>query len=169
VTAYAKPDEAFGVDGAAALYRRATLQACALGREVLDEDMALWASDVDLAWRAQLLGWRCAYEPRALARHVRTYSPSTRGGLPEAQRRLQFRNRYLMWLKNETPAGLAHDLPFIALYEVLALGHVLLRERHLLGGYVDAARGLRGALRRRRTVQRRRAVSRPPFGLQPRE
>jgi GT2 family glycosyltransferase len=167
VTAYARSGEAFGADGAAALYRRETLAACAIGSEVLDEDLGLWASDADLAWRAQLLGWRCAYEPRALARHVRTYSPSTRHGLPEAQRRLQFRNRYLMWFKNETPAGLLADLPWIVLYELLALGHVLLRERHLAVGYLDAARGLPRALRRRRAVQARRRVARPPFGLQP--
>ena len=167
VAAYREGGPAFGADGAAALYRRATLNACALGDEVLDEDLALWASDADLAWRAQLQGWRCAYEPLAVARHVRTYSPSTRASVAEAQRRLQFRNRYLMWWKNETAAGLARDLPHIALYEVLALGHVLLRERHLLRAYADAARGLPGALRRRRVVQARRVAQRPPFGLQP--
>ena len=64
-TGFSTPGVAFGADGAAALYRRRTLDECALGGgEVFDEDMALWASDVDLAWRAQLLGWRCAYEPR---------------------------------------------------------------------------------------------------------
>ena len=87
--------------------------------------------------------------------------------MAEAHRRLQFRNRYLMWWKNETAAGLARDLPHIALYEVLALGHVLLRERHLLRAYADAARALPGALRRRRVVQARRVAQRPPFGLQP--
>ena len=98
---------------------------------------------------------------------MRTSSPSTRGALPEAQQRLQFRNRYLLWCKNETAAGLARDLPRIAVYELLAFGHVLGRERHLLRGYVDVVRALPRALRRRREVQRRRAVSRPPFGLQP--
>ncbi len=54
--AYARSGEVFGGDGACVLYRREVLDACAVGGEVLDEDMALWASDVDLAWRAQLLG-----------------------------------------------------------------------------------------------------------------
>ena len=45
-------------------------------------DLERWASDVDLAWRARLLGWRCVYEPRALAYHVRYYSPTTRAQLP---------------------------------------------------------------------------------------
>ena len=87
-----------------------TLEECALGGgEVLDEDMALWASDVDLAWRAQLRGWRSVYEPAAVAEHVRTYSPSTRAQMSEEARRLQFRNRYLMMIKNETAAGLRRD------------------------------------------------------------
>ena len=170
----------FGADGAAALYRRETLACCAIagGREVLDEDMELWASDADLAWRAQLLGWRSVYEPGAVAEHVRTYSPSTRGQMSEPDRRLQFRNRYLMMLKNETGSGLLRDLPWIAGYEVAALGHVLLRERHLLRGYGDAWTLRRGTWRRRRVIQARRvrsptsavrapasAVRAPPFGL----
>lgn len=155
---------AFGGDGACVLYRREVLDACAVGAEVLDEDMALWASDADLAWRAQLLGWGCTYEPRALAWHMRFYSPTTRAALSEAHRRLQFRNRLLMIAKNETLAGFLRHAPWILGYEVLALGHALLRERHLLRGYVEFARLLPGALRRRRELRPRR---RPPFGLEP--
>jgi GT2 family glycosyltransferase len=163
---FATSADAFGADGAAALYRRETLDDCALrGYEVFDEDMELWASDADLAWRAQLLGWRCVFEPRAVARHVRTYSPSTRSQMPEEARRLQFRNRYLMMVKNETGRGLLRDGPRIASYEALAIGHVLLRERHLLGGYRDAWRLLGAARRRRRLIQGRRRVVVPPFGL----
>jgi GT2 family glycosyltransferase len=163
--AYARPAPVFGADGAAALYRRETLAGCALdGREVLDEDMALWASDADLAWRAQLLGWNAVYEPAAVGEHVRTYSPSTRSQISEADRRLQFRNRYLMMLKNDTPSSLARDLPWVAGYELAALGHVLLRERHLLQGYADAWALRGGALRRRRVIQgRRRRLA--PLGL----
>ena len=165
-TSFARGAEAFGADGAAALYRRATLEDCALGGgEVLDEDMELWASDADLAWRARLLGWRCVYEPSAVAHHVRTYSPTTRAEMSEDARRLQFRNRYLMMVKNETGRGLLRDFPLILGYEVLALGHALLRERHLLGGYRDAWRLLPGARRRRAAVQAQRRVAVPPFGL----
>ena len=165
---YPQRTPAFGGDGACVLYRREALDACAVGAEVLDEDMALWASDADLAWRAQLLGWSCVYEPEARAWHVRFYSPTTRAALPAAHRRRQFTNRLLMLVKNETPAGFARDAPWILGYELLALGHVLLRERHLLRGYAGAARLLPGALRRRRVVQARRARGRrPPFGLAP--
>ncbi|MEA2299273.1 MAG: hypothetical protein QOF77_2209 [Solirubrobacteraceae bacterium] len=166
--AYAVSAETFGGDGAAVLYRRETLEACAVGGEVLDEDFELWAADVDLAWRAQLLGWRSIYEPAAVAWHVRYYSPSTRAALDPGHRRLQFRNRYLMIAKNETAAGLAGDLHRILAYEVLALGHVLLRERALLGGYRDAWRLLPAARRRRAQIAPRRAPGRRvPFGLEP--
>jgi GT2 family glycosyltransferase len=165
---YATRAPSFGGDGACVLYRREVLDACAVGAEVLDEDMGLWASDADLAWRAQLLGWACVYEPRARAWHVRFYSPTTREGVSAAHRRLQFRNRLLMVIKNETAGGLLRDAPWILGYEVLALGHALLRERTLLAGYAEVARLLPAALRRRRVVQPRRARGRrPPFGLTP--
>jgi len=163
-SSYAHAAEVFGGDGACVLYRREVLEACAVGGEVLDENLELWASDVDLAWRARLLGWRCMYEPRAVAWHVRFYSPTTRSGLPEAHRRLQFRNRLLMMAKNDSWADLRGDLHRIAFYELLAIGHVLLRERHLLRAYGDAVRALPATRRRRRVVQAQRAV-RPPFGL----
>lgn len=168
--AYNQPSEVFGVDGAAALYRRETLEDCAPDGEVFDPDFERWTCDVDLAWRARTLGWRCVYEPGALAWHIRYYSPSTRADLPEADRRMQFRNRYLMIAKNEAPRALLRDLPRVLAYEVAALGYALLVERHLLRGYPDAARRLPAALRRRRALgpkRRHRAAPAAPLGLEP--
>jgi GT2 family glycosyltransferase len=159
---WSAPAEAFGGDGACVLYRREVLEA--LGPEVFDTDLALWATDVDIAWRARALGWRCAYEPAARGRHVRFYSPSTRGEIGRAHRRLQFRNRLLMIVKNDRPVALARDLPRIALYELLALGFALVREPFLLPGYWQAAR-LAPRMWRKRRADARAAV---PFALQPR-
>jgi GT2 family glycosyltransferase len=165
--AFEQRGEAFGVDGAAALYRRDALEDCAVDGEVLDEDMELWASDVDLAWRARLRGWRCVYEPAAIAHHVRTYSPTTRAQVAASDRRLQFRNRLLMVAKNDSLRELAPDAHRLLAYELLAFGHALLRERELLGGYREALRLLPAARRRRRSVQARRRVARVPLGLMP--
>lgn len=167
--AFGLPGEVFGGDGAAVLWRRRALEDVAFGAEVLDEDMALWATESDLAWRAQLRGWRCAYEPRAVGRHRRTYSPSTpRREIAPEHRAMQFRNRLLMVYKNETAWGLLRDWPWIAAYEIAAVGYALLRERTLLAGY-RGFRALRPAARRRRQlIQSRRRVRRPPFGLRPR-
>jgi len=160
--------EPFGPDGACAVYRREVLDAVAVDGEVLDEDMALWASDADLAWRVRLAGWRCVHEPRAVAWHVRFYSPTTRAGLPPEHRRLQFRNRLLMMAKNDRWSDLRGDLHHVLGYEVLALGHALLRERSLLPAYADALGHLPAARRRRRAVRARRRVGRPPFTAPPR-
>ncbi len=165
-TAYVRTAEVFGPDGACALWRRTALDDCAPGGEVFDEDLALWASDADLAWRARLLGWRAMYEPRATGRHVRFFSPSTRARVAPEHRRLQFRNRLLMVAKNDGAADLLRDLPRIALYELLALAYAVVVERELLGAYRDAWRALPAARRRRALVQARRRA-RAPFGLVP--
>jgi GT2 family glycosyltransferase len=165
-SAYAVAAPVFGPDGACGLWRRAALDDCAPDGEVFDEDMALWASDADLAWRARRRGWRAMYEPAARGRHVRFFSPSTRSRVDPAHRRLQFRNRLLMVAKNERPADLLRDLPHVLVYELLALAYALVAERELLGAYRDAWRALPGARRRRRALDGREGA-RPPFGLLP--
>ena len=168
--AYDEPAPSFGPDGAAALYRREMLSDCSLDGQVLAEDLEKWASDVDLAWRGHVLGWRSAYEPRARGWHIRSYSPTTRAAVPERDRRVPFRNRYLMMAANDSTTGLLRDLPQILAYELLALGHAVLRERHLLRGYAEARRLLPGARRRRALLDAKlagRGRSSVPFGLEP--
>jgi GT2 family glycosyltransferase len=158
---YAARGPVFGPDGAAALYRREMLEDVKIGvgeGEFLDEAMALYVTDADLAWRARWRGWESVYEPGAVAYHVRTYSPSARKRSSERLRRVQFRNRYLMMLKNETAGTFLRHLPAIAAFEVMALGHALLRERFLLRAYPEALR-LAGEARRRRRLAPPRTAS----------
>lgn len=168
--AYETPGPSFGPDGAAALYSRELLRDVAIDGKPLDESFEKWAVDVDLAWRAQILGWSGVYEPAAVAYHVRSYSPSTRAGMPERDRRVQFRNRYLMMVKNDTLQDVRGDLARIAAYEVAAFGYALLRERHLLRGYSELRTLLPTARRHRLEIQARRRLRghpRAPFGLEP--
>jgi len=164
---YAQAAEVFGADGAAAVYRREALDDCAVGGQVFDEGMPGWACDADLAWRARLLGWSSRYAPDAVVHHIRTYSPTTRARMSAADRRTQFRNRYLMMAKNDSLGALARDAAPLLLYELLALGYAVLREPELLAGYAEALARLPKALRWRAEVQRRRRVRRIPFGLAP--
>jgi GT2 family glycosyltransferase len=169
-SAFGDRAEAFGADGAGAVYRRRTLEDCAHdGGEVFDPALERWASDADVAWRARVLGWKAVYEPAAVAFHIRTYSPSTRAAMSEASRQMQYRNRYLMMAKNDSWAELARAAPWLLTWEALALGHVILRERHLLAAYREAWRRLPAARQRRRTIQAKRRVRRVPFGLMPPE
>ena len=163
---FSEPAEAFGADGAVALYRREALEDAAQEGQVIDEQLEAWGSDADLAWRLRLLGWRCVYEPGARAFHMRTFSPSTRSQMPDWDRMVQFRNRLLMMVKNDPLESLRRDLSTVAAYELTALGYALLVERALLRGYLEAARLLPDMLRKRRELQGRRKAL-PPYGLEP--
>lgn len=55
----------FSACGGSAAYRRKMLDEIGL----LDEDFFFSCEDVDLAWRAQLAGWKCLYAPRAVVYH----------------------------------------------------------------------------------------------------
>jgi GT2 family glycosyltransferase len=55
----------FSACGGSAAYRRAMLDRIGL----LDTDFFFSCEDVDLAWRAQLAGWKCVYAPRAVVYH----------------------------------------------------------------------------------------------------
>jgi GT2 family glycosyltransferase len=55
----------FSACGGSAAYRRAMLDQVG----VLDEAFFFSCEDVDLAWRAQLAGWRCVYAPQAVVYH----------------------------------------------------------------------------------------------------
>jgi GT2 family glycosyltransferase len=60
------PGEVFGASAGAALYRRSAVRDAG----AFDERFFSYLEDVDLALRLRLGGWRCAYEPRAVARHA---------------------------------------------------------------------------------------------------
>lgn len=62
---YDEEEYVFGACGGSAAYRRAMLEDVGL----LDEDFFYSCEDVDLAWRAQLTGWRCVYAPQAVVYH----------------------------------------------------------------------------------------------------
>lgn len=55
----------FGACGGAAAYRRQLLEEIGL----FDEDLGMYCEDVDLAFRAQLMGYRCVFAPRARVYH----------------------------------------------------------------------------------------------------
>jgi GT2 family glycosyltransferase len=62
---YEREEYVFSACGGSAAYRRTLLDQIGL----LDEDFFFSCEDVDLAWRAQLAGWKCVYAPRAVVYH----------------------------------------------------------------------------------------------------
>ena len=150
-----EPTYVFGASGGAATYRRAMLRDVGL----LDERFFMYLEDVDLAFRAQLRGWTCWYEPRASVRHM---GGASGGGTLESF----YNGRNLIrLLVKDLPAGLvASMLPAIVRYQ-------LRRARAALASWRGAAARatLRGQLvglaelplhlLDRAVVQRRRTVS----------
>lgn len=60
-----KPEMVFGATGGGSLYRVKMLEQIGL----FDEDFFAYYEDVDISFRAQLAGWKVAYQPKAEAYH----------------------------------------------------------------------------------------------------
>lgn len=139
----------FGISGAALLCTREMLEDVRYGDEYLDEDFFAYREDADLAWRAQLRGWRALYEPAARGRHVRRVLPSRRARLAAHINYHSLKNRYLMRIKNLDPAVRRRCFPYMWIRDLGILGYVLLRERSSLDAYGQVWR-LRNRFRRKR-------------------
>ncbi|MBN2085843.1 MAG: glycosyltransferase family 2 protein [Anaerolineales bacterium] len=127
-----RAEEVFGVDGAAPLYRRAMLEDVRIAGQYFDESFFIHKEDVDLAWRARLLGWRCWYAPEAAAVHARTFRPSKRDAVPPKLRLHAVKNRYLLIFKNESPQGWRRDFLRILWYDLKIIGYLCLFEHSSL-------------------------------------
>ena len=148
----------FGASAAAALYRREMIADISEGAEFFDPDFFAYREDADVAWRAQLLGWRCLYTPDAQAYHVRRVVPGNRHAVPPVLNMHSVKNRFLMRVKNVT-AGVyrRYWLPATA-RDLLVVAGCLVYEQSSLAGFWQFARCLRRALRKRRAIMRRRRV-----------
>jgi GT2 family glycosyltransferase len=138
---YDTGEEIFGADGAAPLHRRAMLEDVKVGGEYFDEAFFAYMEDVDLAWRARLLGWRCWYEPGATALHARSFQPGRRRAMPRPMRRVALKNRYLMILKNEGREEWRRDWWRILSYDLKIWAYILLFEQSSLGALALLRRG----------------------------
>jgi GT2 family glycosyltransferase len=152
----------FGACGAAALYRRTMLEDLALAGQYFDEGFFAYYEDADLAWRAQLRGWRCAYAPRAIATHARGWGDTLRKGQDALRNasgpRLALRNRYLMTIKNDVAGYLLADLPLILAAELPRLAYAAVTRPKILLGLVDLMHAVPSALRKRHQVRAQRTV-----------
>lgn len=112
---YDKQALLFGASGAAPMHRKAMLDDIRTGSEYLDEDLFIGLDDVDIDLREKRGGWKTVFCAKAVAWHVRSASVS------KASRTWEFynyRNRYLLMIKNEKLLDLLRDLPFILLFDL---------------------------------------------------
>jgi GT2 family glycosyltransferase len=149
------PGPVFGATGGAAAYRRAMLADTGL----LDEGFFMYLEDVDLAFRAQLRGWDCYYQPLARVYHR---GGATGGGVLESF----YNGRNLIrLLAKDLPTGLVgRMLPDILRYQVRRAVDALgawrgSAARATLRGQVSGLVGLPRHLADRQPIQRRRRIS----------
>lgn len=156
-----EPGRVFGTCGAAALYSREMLEDIAIDGEIFDEDFFAFWEDLDVDWRANLRGWKCFYEPKAIGWHKRGGAGYRKSLTVEYH---NYKNRYLMIMKNDTAARLLRNLPGILVTEVLKGGALLVRCRRALLSLGEVARLTPKMMRKRRAIQSRRIV--PPSEIE---
>lgn len=170
-------EEVFGVTGACPLYRRAALEDCKIGGtdgEYFDSDFFMYKEDVDISWRMRLFGWKCFYEPSALAHHGRGTGVLSRagvfevargrGGLSKFSKFYSYKNERLMRVKNEFSGLVARDFLPILWKEILMTGWILLREQFLIKSFFKFLWQLPDALRKRLEIMARAKVSAKEMG-----
>ena len=152
-------DRFFGPTGGCAIYRRELLEKLqAEHGHMFDPDFFCYAEDTDVAARALLLGYRCAYCDGIVAQHEG--QASSGGGFNDFVLYHGIRNSAWMLVK---------CVPWPVFWlcsPLIALMHVAIFVRHALGGkgkvvlrlYRDAVRGIPGMLRKRRVIQAKRRI-----------
>ena len=148
----------FGATAAAALYRRAMIEDISIQGEFFDPDFFVYREDADVAWRAQLMGWRCIYTPMARGYHVRNVLPGNRRALPAVINMHSVKNRFLLRIKNMTPHLYRRNWLSITGRDLVVVGACLLHEHTSLRAFAYLARNWKRVWAKRQEIMSRRRV-----------
>jgi GT2 family glycosyltransferase len=149
----------FGASAAAALYRRDLIADVAGNGAFFDPDFFTYREDADVAWRSQLLGWRCLYVPAAVGYHVRSVGPGNRRAVPSVINMHSVKNRFLMRIKNTTGGLYMRFWLPVTIRDLLVVGGCLLWEQKSLPAFWRIVKCLPSALAQRRSIMLRRRVT----------
>jgi GT2 family glycosyltransferase len=155
---YLQYEYVFGATAAAALYRRAMIADISLDGDFFDPDFFVYREDADVAWRAQLMGWKCLYAPYARGYHVRKVLPGNRRALPPEINMHSVKNRFLMRMKNISGDLYRRNLVAITARDVAVLGCCLLWEHTSLRAFWFLARNWSRFIGKRKRIQENRRV-----------
>ena len=157
---YETSEEVFSICGAAVLFRRRMLEEVQIDGEYFDEDFFAYKEDVDICWRAQLLGWSSYYNPAATAHHLRGWKcRDDRRSVPWVRKYHSFKNHYLMMIKNELPSLFWRDFLPILCLGVRAMAYVSIMEPALWSSVLDLRKYWPRAQHKRRIIMGRRRAS----------
>src|SRR5882724_10066058 len=153
---YLQYEYVFGATAAAALYRRSMIEDISLDGEFFDSDFFVYREDADVAWRAQLMGWKCLYAPYARGYHVRKVLPGNRRALPAEINMHSVKNRFLLRIKNMTPDLYRRNFFSITARDLTVVMCCLLWEHTSLKAFWYLARNVRRVMAKRQTIQANR-------------
>jgi GT2 family glycosyltransferase len=156
---YDRAEFVFGITGAALLCSREFIDDIRIENEFLDEDFFAYREDADLAWRAQLRGWRALYEPAALGGHVRQVFPKGRSRMNPLANYHSVKNRFLMRQKNIDAAVSRRCFPYMWLRDLAILAYVHTRERSSIPALREVEVLKPKTLAKRRLIQSSRSAS----------
>jgi len=156
---YLNYEYVFGATAAAALYRRSMIDDVAMQGDFFDPDFFVYREDADVAWRSQLLGWRCIYTPNSRGYHVRNVLPGKRRALPQEINMHSVKNRFLMRMKNITGDLYRRNFLSITARDLVVIGCCLVREQSSLIAFSYVAKNWRRVLAKRRDIMSRRRVT----------
>ncbi|MDT8304593.1 MAG: glycosyltransferase family 2 protein [Anaerolineae bacterium] len=152
---FEKEEPVFGACAAAAAYRREMVSQIGF----LDDDFYFSCEDVDIAWRANLAGWRVMYVPQAVVYHkLKATGGSVTGSYYDGRNFL-----YLIW-KNYPGSLLRRYWRQVVKGQLLITWEALrawrgAAARARLRGQLAGLRGLPKMWRKRRRVQRNRRLA----------
>ena len=157
VSLWEESGELFGVSAAAAVYARRMIEDIKLDGQFFDETYFAYKEDVDVAWRAKLLGWKAYYAAEAKAAHGRGWKyegRKSRKRMPLFIRRHSYQNRIFTMVKNE-PAGwtLLLSIPRLLGFELLQIGYMVVFEPGLLKCWYNIMKEMPRLLKKRRSIQ----------------
>ena len=154
---YDQPREIFWASGTACLWRRKALTEIGL----LDEDFFAHMEEIDLAWRAWLMGWKIASAPGGRVLHR---GGSTLSYQAWTKMYLNHRNSLITLMKNADGV----ELPLLMVARFVFDHTIGLAETFngrpgrltaIMAGWRDFIRTFRRTMRKRKQIQRLRRVS----------
>lgn len=142
------PTNIFGPCGACAIYKREMLEDVKIDNEYFDEDFFILVEDFDIAWRANLLGWKGWFIPQLRCSH--------QGGISRKKSKLlqyyTFRNRYFLLIKNESILGLLKLILFVWCYDLPRLFYLLFTNKYIIKALGEIKQFLPIMIRKRRKI-----------------
>ncbi len=151
---YETPGYVFAASGGASLYRSSLFKKIGY----FDEDFFAYYEDVDLCFRAQLLGLKVWYEPAAIAFHRVGHTSSKMGSFT----RYHSVKNYIMLYNKNMPGHLFWARKPIFLWQLVRMKLGSLRD-HQFGAFVKAffwaLIHVPATLKKRSKIQRTRTVS----------